>query len=338
MKKELERRKRKFWSICLAMAVLCGCIAPMGTFAANYSATFALDNSLLQPGDTISYKHYSYAAGDTDVVYSALTAGTTPYTDEVDHSAGTATGTYTVKSYADVFSTADPAFKEWRVTYIWISGDAVGEIRLKAESYTKSDIIYVLDGGTTTNPDTYYEGKEPVVLSAASKAGYTFDGWYTAASFDPATQITEIPVTQTGVVTLYAKFVAAAVTPSTASDTSSSSVLKAYNVSYELDGGTNGEGNPQKYTQGVGVASLADAAKTGYTFAGWYTDAAYTNQVTCISSAQTGDITLYARFIGKVKDEVPKTGETAGVWLLGIMLVSGAGVILSGKKWKKKEN
>ena len=337
MKKELERRKRKFWSICLAMAVLCGCIAPMGTFAANYSHTALHADDLLLPGDTIAYEHDYDAAGNTYAAYDPAN-GLSSYTDEVDYGAGASHGTYTVKRYEDVFSTADPAFKAWKVTYVWLSGGYLGYIKLSAERYTESDITYVLDGGTTTNPDTYYEGKEPVVLSDAVKVGYTFDGWYTAASFDPSTQITEIPVTQTGVVTLYAKFVAAAVTPSTASDTSSSSVLKAYNVSYELDGGTNGEGNPQKYTQGVGVASLADAAKTGYTFAGWYTDAAYTNQVTCISSAQTGDITLYARFTGKVKDEVPKTGETAGVWLLGIMLVSGAGVILSGKTWKKKEN
>ncbi len=309
----------------------------MGAFAANYVHTALNADDLLMPGDTIEYTHHSSMAGDTYADYNPAN-GLPSYRDEVDYGTGSTSGTYTVKRYEDVFSTADPAFKAWKVTSIWLSGGYLGDIQLEAERYTESDINYVLDGGTTTSPDTYYEGKEPVVLSDAVKTGYTFDGWYTAASFDPSAQITEIPVTQTGAVTLYAKFVAAAVTPSTASDTSASSVLKAYNVSYELDGGTNGEGNPLKYTQGVGVASLADAAKTGYTFAGWYTDAAYTNQVTCISTAQTGDITLYARFTGKVKDEVPKTGETARVWLLGIMLVSGAGVILSGKTWKKKEN
>ena len=34
-----------------------------------------------------------------------------------------------------------------------------------------------------------------------------------------------------------------------------------YNIFYELDGGSNGEGNPDSYTYGIGVASLADAEK-----------------------------------------------------------------------------
>ena len=79
-----------------------------------------------------------------------------------------------------------------------------------------------------------------------------------------------------------------------------------YNIFYELDGGSNGEGNPDSYTYGIGVASLADAEKKGYTFEGWYADAEFTTQITSIDATQNGDVTLHAKF---VEDEEETTTE-----------------------------
>ncbi|MCR5624034.1 MAG: InlB B-repeat-containing protein [Lachnospiraceae bacterium] len=70
-----------------------------------------------------------------------------------------------------------------------------------------------------------------------------------------------------------------------------------YDITYELDGGTNAAENPATYTENVGVETLADATKDGYVFAGWYTDSKYKNPITGISADTTGDITLYAKFI-----------------------------------------
>lgn len=69
-----------------------------------------------------------------------------------------------------------------------------------------------------------------------------------------------------------------------------------YKISYVLNGGTNGSGNPTSYTAGKGVAKLANATKSGSVFVGWYSDATFKNKVTSISASAKGNITLYARF------------------------------------------
>jgi len=71
---------------------------------------------------------------------------------------------------------------------------------------------------------------------------------------------------------------------------------KAYAITYQLDGGTNGN-NPTSYTYGTGVPSFEDATKQGYLFEGWYSEAEFNTKVESIGSAQTGDITLYAKFV-----------------------------------------
>lgn len=72
---------------------------------------------------------------------------------------------------------------------------------------------------------------------------------------------------------------------------------KISKITYVLDGGINADNNPATYTEGTGVASFANAVKEGYTFDGWYLDAAFTTKVTSIGSDKTGNITLYAKFI-----------------------------------------
>lgn len=69
---------------------------------------------------------------------------------------------------------------------------------------------------------------------------------------------------------------------------------KTYKIEYDLDGGT--ADNPDSYQYGVGVDSLNNASKNGYTFDGWYSDAEKTNKVTSISKENHDDIKLYAKF------------------------------------------
>ena len=67
-------------------------------------------------------------------------------------------------------------------------------------------ITYNLDGGVNaaSNPATYTVGTA-VQLAAPTKDGYTFDGWYTDASF--SNRVTEIAAGVSGNVTLYAKWI-----------------------------------------------------------------------------------------------------------------------------------
>ena len=69
-----------------------------------------------------------------------------------------------------------------------------------------------------------------------------------------------------------------------------------FTISYTLDGGTNAANNPADYTVETATITLADASKTGRTFKGWYSEAAFTNQVTEIATGSIGDISLYAKY------------------------------------------
>ncbi|MDE6656449.1 MAG: InlB B-repeat-containing protein, partial [Anaeroplasmataceae bacterium] len=87
-----------------------------------------------------------------------------------------------------------------------IAEDATGDLDLYAkftlEVYT---ITYHLNGGTNvgTNPASY-NITSSVTLADASKAGYTFDGWFTEASF--TNKVTGIASGSTGAKAFYAKF------------------------------------------------------------------------------------------------------------------------------------
>ena len=157
------------------------------------------------------------------------------------------------------------------------------------------NISYELNGGTNdaANPTdyTYGTGVAEGGFKAPVKEGHTFGGWYSDAGF--TTKVTSISTTQTGDVKLYAKFTAS-----------------SYRIRYELDGGSNATTNPTDYTYGVGVAGFADASKTGYTFDGWYSDAAFTTRVTSISAAATGNMTLYAKFTANASTPTPNPGVT----------------------------
>ena len=158
----------------------------------------------------------------------------------------------------------------------------------KIESYT---ITYVnVEGATNENPASYNEETETITLKDPVKPGYTFGGWYKDAKF--TTQVTEIIQGTTGDITLYAKWV-------TEGD---------YTITYvNVDGATNE--NPASYNVETGTITLKDPVKPGYTFAGWYRDGEFTDEITEITQGTTGDITLYAKWIEVI---VPQTLEVEG--------------------------
>lgn len=139
-----------------------------------------------------------------------------------------------------------------------------------------------------TNPSTYTYGVGVDSFGAVEKEGYTFEGWYDAAT--GGTKIESISATQTEDIILYARFTA-----------------NSYPITYELYGGTNAGENPNSYSYGDGVASFGDATKPGHTFDGWYLDKEFTKPVTSISETETDEVTLYAKFTAnkyKIKYEL----------------------------------
>jgi len=157
-------------------------------------------------------------------------------------------------------------------------------------------VIY--DGNTNTggtapvDPSSpYTSGSNVTVLGAGSleKAGYTFTGWNTAANgsgtaYAPGGTITSIAAN----TTLYAQW-----------------AINTYTVTY--DGNTNDGGtapidpnSPYNYNTNVTVLSEGTLTKTGFSFAGWNTQAdglgvAYNTGGTILNIA--ANITLFAQWI-----------------------------------------
>ncbi|MCL2492055.1 MAG: InlB B-repeat-containing protein [Coriobacteriia bacterium] len=150
-----------------------------------------------------------------------------------------------------------------------------GSQNLYARYTTVTHIIRFYDGSTLLGsglvPDGYV--LEQIIvpgvdgIAAPDKVGLVFSGWYTAAT--GGTKVT----TATQAQNLYARYVAATYTVRYYDGTT---LLQTANVAH------NG-------------AVIAGPAKTGYTFAGWFTAASGGSQVTKITAAQN----LYARYTAK---------------------------------------
>jgi uncharacterized repeat protein (TIGR02543 family) len=70
-----------------------------------------------------------------------------------------------------------------------------------------------------------------------------------------------------------------------------------YSVTYTLNGGTQNPANPAEYTIESPDITLAAPTRTGYTFGGWYTNAAFSGSpVTSIPLGSIGDVSLYAKW------------------------------------------
>jgi uncharacterized repeat protein (TIGR02543 family) len=156
---------------------------------------------------------------------------------------------------------------------------STGNIAIWAK-FTRIDysINYQLDGGVNSalNPSNYRVNKK-VLFYAATKPYYNFEGWFTDVAF--INQINEIGIGSTGDTTIYAKF-----------------SIQNYNLTYNLNGGTNSNDNPGSYTVESDTIILNNAEKEGYIFDGWYSDSYFITEITEIPKGSVGSISLYAKF------------------------------------------
>lgn len=201
MRNEIMIRKKRMWAFVFAIALSCMIVSPFMVYAENYSnvktdPASVGDGQILMPGDTIaitdetrancSFTYYDWDDSDGSSIDTAITVPGE---------------SHTVAAYKGKMEAKN--FGGWKVKSIVDSGNYIVAVTFSAVK--KSSITYVLNGGTHTekNPSSYIEG-EGTELSSAFRSGYTFDGWYSDADFN--TPVTAISDTQTGDITLYAKF------------------------------------------------------------------------------------------------------------------------------------
>ena len=112
-------------------------------------------------------------------------------------------GALTVLPQLPIYEGYECAWDFTNIDLSAITRDVVVPCAATASPYT---VTYHLDGGSHTgNPTTFTVESQTVTLADAYKAGYTFLGWYSDASFE--NRVTEIAEGTVGDLELYARFV-----------------------------------------------------------------------------------------------------------------------------------
>lgn len=137
-------------------------------------------------------------------------------------------------------------------------------------------ISFNSNGGTSVDDITQNYATNVLAPANPAKNGYSFGGWYIDSTLKNAYTFSTIPAQD---ITLYAKW-----------------NLVTYNITYNLDGGTNSTSNKTTYTIESTTINLANPTKTGYTFVNWYTDSSYNNAISKIDGGSFGNKELFAKW------------------------------------------
>ena len=146
----------------------------------------------------------------------------------------------------------------------------------KVNNYT---LTFNPNGGSVspTSKSVAY-GSQYGTLPTPTRTGYTFTGWFTAAS--GGTKVSTTTTMGAGNATIYAQW-----TPTN------------YTITYNLNGGTNPSGVATSYNITSSTITLPTPNRSGYTFAGWYTNSSFTGSaVTSIAKGSTGNKVFYAKW------------------------------------------
>jgi uncharacterized repeat protein (TIGR02543 family) len=146
-----------------------------------------------------------------------------------------------------------------------------------AATYT---VTFNSQGGTAVPSITNVaSGSKISRPTSPTRAGYTFVGWYREAAGTTAWNFDSDIVTAN--TTLYAKW--------------QSTSAATYTVTFNPQGGT-AVLPITNVVSGSKISSPTSPARTGYTFVGWYREAAGTTAWNFNSDIVTANITLYARW------------------------------------------
>ena len=190
------------------------------------------------------------------------------------------------------------------------------------ENSAKVTVEFYTKGGGSIPQQEVLRGQKAQDPGAPVQDGYVFEGWYVSGypnlKWDFSDNVTDN-------LKLEAHW------------------NKVYQVTMQTNGGTIAPGKEiNRYTGGTSLIlpGAGDITRGGYTFAGWYEDSGFSGSpVTEISSTDTGDKTLYAKWSantyivkletngGKIADGKDVTDYTCGT---GAALPGGGGITREG--------
>lgn len=161
------------------------------------------------------------------------------------------------------------------------TADRVAEVNMTFDANWTPEtykIIYNTNGGYEIPEDSYTIESETVTLPTPVYAKHLFKGWYTNNDFT-ADPVTTIPKGSTGDKTFYAKW------------------ISSYDISYELNGGTNPENAPDVYSKESETITLPIPDRKGYTFDGWFSNSNFSDsKETEIKTGSEGDRKFHAKW------------------------------------------
>jgi uncharacterized repeat protein (TIGR02543 family) len=136
-------------------------------------------------------------------------------------------------------------------------------------------ITFDTNGGTSINSITQDFNTSLTAPVDPTRTGYTFAGWF---SDEALTNAYTFPATMpSSNVTVYAKW-----------------TINQYTITFDTNGGTSI--NPITQDFNTSLTAPVDPTRTGYTFAGWFSDEALTNAYTFPATMPSSNITIYAKW------------------------------------------
>jgi uncharacterized repeat protein (TIGR02543 family) len=230
---------------------------------------------------------YTAAISSTDVSNNSTTY-TLTYSNSGSDSGSvpspkSGNGLITLDGNTGTLVKANHTFVGWSATANQSSG-TTGSYNLTANTtlypafaLNSYNVIYNEQGGTTVSDGTFTHGGTLTYPANPSKAGYSFLGWFAAASGGTARTASDV-ASGNASVTLYAQW-----SPNT------------YNVTYDEHGGTTVSDGT--YIFGNTLTFPSAPTRAGYSFAGWFANASGGSQLTATEvSAGTTNVTLHAQW------------------------------------------
>ena len=167
------------------------------------------------------------------------------------------------------------------------------------ETYT---VTFNANGGELSGNATVEveEGEKITGAPTASKDGYTFDGWFDAATGGDEIDLSTYTVTKD--VTLYAQYTE---DEEPGPGPGPQPEPETYTVTFDANGGTLSGNATVEVEEGKTIAGAPTAGKDGYTFDGWFDVATGGNKIDLSTYTVTKDVTLYAQY---TEDKEPEPG------------------------------
>ena len=267
------------------------------TFAGWYNGNEKFDFTTVPTGDVTltakwTAKDYEVSFvtehGDPPTSQNVKYNGTADDPGKLTEEGYTFDGWYTDDNYSKKFDFTQPIKRNTTVYAKWTANDY--------------EVSFVTEhGNAPTSQNVPYNGtaKDPGTLTAE---GYTFVGWYADDNYSKKFDFTQPIKSNT---TVYAKWTA-----------------KDYEVSFVTEHGNAPTSQNVPYNKTA--TNPGELTAEGYTFIGWYADAAYTKEFN-FSTPITGDTKVYAKWEKNAPNTYVLNVSGAFVYVDGVDVTASAG-------------